>query len=409
MTSSNTEDTTNPIRSPWPYLCLVFLTYALTNFNLHRLQPILPTVMATFNIDVAQAGVLISTATFLNIIITFPIGIMITKIGIRRAGLLSMAFLFCGALIGSAVTSYSSTIIALVLGGIGNVFISVSGLAFIGLLFRKKNNVTSTSIFIASATFAQFLTFIILPRITTVGNIKPAWYIDCVMGFICFFLWLIFVRKAKIDRLMAENTDNDLNEDDKEIISSYIRRVLGNSMIWKQAFSIFIFTVAVVGALGYLPTYLVSERGWELKYASSICSLNALVACVSAISSGIISDRLNTKKWIFFGIVILLALLRILQITVPGGSILVAVTILQGVPSGGTSQVISSVTHLIKDPRENSIRAAMLITSQLCGIALGPVIFGYLIRSLGYNTSFIILAPLALISLFGIFSIKNAR
>lgn len=398
-----------PIRSPWPYLALIFLAYVLTNFNTYRLQPILPTVMGTLNIDVAQAGVLISAATFLNIFITLPIGLMISKIGIRKAGLLSMALLFCGTVIGNAISSYRFIIIAMLLGGIGNVFIAVSGPVFINLLFRKGHAATAMSIFTASSTAAQFMTFILLPRITGIGNIKPAWRIDMVLSFVSFVLWIFFVRRAMIAGLMETHERYNTNTKPEETDASHIKAVLKNRSIWKLALSICCFMIAAIGVLGYLPSYLVTERGMELSRASSICSFNALTGFVCAICAGFLADRFKTYKWIFFAAGLVMAALRVLQVTVPAGPLLVAVTVMQGIPAAGPGMVFSAVTQAVSHPKEKSTGVAVVMTGFLCGNALSPLIFGALVRSFGYTTAYFILAPFTLVSLIGIFTVKSVK
>jgi len=365
--------------------------------------------MATLNIDVAQAGMLISAATLINIFITAPIGFMISKIGIRKAGLLSMAFLFSGSLIGSFMTSYHTIMIAMFLGGVGHVFISVSGLVFINLLFSKGKLATATSIYTSSGVTAQFVTFILLPNITSIGNIKPAWRIDLVLAFVCFLLWIIFVQKRFITNLEQENAGGGENEKPLEEGSSYVKRVLTNPSIWKLSFSLFLFMIVAMGVLGYLPSYLVSERGFDLKFASFICSFNALVGFVCMIFAGFLADRFNTNKWIFFVATVVMAALRLLQVTVPMGPLLIMITVIQGIPAAGPTMIFSAIGRVVTDPKEKSIAMAIVMTAFLTANALSPLIFGFLVRSMGYSFSHMILAPVAVISLIGIFTVKNLK
>ena len=407
--SSNLEEKTMSVRSPWPYLGLLFLTYILTMSNAYRLQPILPTVMKTLNIDEAQAGVLISAATITNIFITPFVGILIAKIGLRMAGLLSMVFLFSGTAIGSTVTAYHSIIIAMLLGGIGNAFIAVSGMAFVNLLFREGNRSTATGIFTSSGTAAQIITFLLLPRITAVGNIKPAWRIDMVLSFLCFMMWIIFVKKSMVTRLTEESERGSTDEKTPGSSASYVKSALKNPSIWKLILSLFLFVASIAGGVSYNPSYLVHVRGFELQFASLICSISAVVAFCSTVFGGFLSDRLNTNKWIFFTAALIMVATRLLQVYVPTASLIIAVILLQGLPGVGPSMVFSALTRAIPDPRERIIGVTMAMSAFLSGIAVSPIVFGYLIRAFGYNTSYIIMMPVTLISLIGVFSVKGVK
>jgi predicted MFS family arabinose efflux permease len=407
MPSNTDEKVASPIL-PWFYLFLVFFTYFLAGFNTYRLQPILPTVMETLNVDVVSAGGLISSATFLNIFLTLPVGLFIAKIGIRVAGLLSIILLLIGSIIGSFLVGYTPVIIAQAVAGIGNVFVVVSGPVFISLLFSRKGHSTAMGIFTSALTAAQFATFTMLPNITVPGNINPAWRVSLVLILVDALLWLVFVNKKMVASLIKKQETLGTNNKDDEG-SHFIRDTLKNMSVWQLSIGLFFFMLCAIGVLGYLPSYLVTERGMELSRASLLCSFNALLGLICAIGAGVLADRFKTHKWIYLGAVLVMSSMRFLQPTVPMGIFLFAITILQGVPAAGPGMVFSAVTSLVKNPKQKSIATSIVMTGFLCGTALGPLFFGSLVRSLGYTTSFYILIPLCLLGLIGMLTVKGVK
>jgi ACS family glucarate transporter-like MFS transporter len=396
--------------SPWFYLSLIFFTYVLAGLNTYRLQPILPRIMETLKIDTAQAGLLVSSATFLNIFITLPVGLAVSKIGVRAAGLWCLFFLLAGSAVGSFFNGYSGIMIAQSVAGLGNVLIAVSGPVFINLLFADGRLPIAMGIFTSSLTTAQFISFIVLPRITGVDKIGPAWWISFGLVIFALLCWIIFIPGVLIAHLIKKQTAHHVTEETHDNSTGfYIKKSLKNISIWQLASGLFFFMLSAIGVLSYLPSYLVVERGMDLSGASLICGFNAAVGFFCAILAGFLADKLKTCKWIYLTAVIIMAGLRILQPLVPAGFFLVLITVIQGIPAAGTGMVFSAVTSVISHPKEKSIGVSIVTTGFLCGTAISPLLFGFLVRSLGYTTSFFMMVPVAFLGLIGMFAAKGVK
>jgi predicted MFS family arabinose efflux permease len=365
--------------------------------------------METLNIDVAQAGLLVSSATFLNIFITLPMGFAIAKIGVRTAGLLCIIFLLAGSVVGSLFNSYGGIMIAQSVSGLGNVLIAILGPVFINLLFSKKGLPAAMGIFTSSLTTAQFMTFVLLPRITGVAKISPAWLLSLGLAFIAFLFWIFFVSGDLVVHLTREQKSQIEDGEHDKTMGVYIRAVLKNRSIWQFAAGLFFFMLSAIGVLSYLPSYLVAERGFELGRASLICSFNAVVGFFCAIFAGFLAEKLKTYKWIYLMAVVIMACLRIFQPLVPSGLLLILITIIQGIPAAGPGMMFSAMTSIISHPKEKSIGVSIVMTGVLCGTALGPFLFGLLIRSLGYTAGFFIMIPIAFLGLVGMFTAKGVK
>jgi MFS family permease len=133
--------------SPWFYLGIICLANFLCGFNTGRLLPIIPRLLKNLNIDIGQAGVLMSSSTILNIFITVPLGFFIAKIGVLKGGYISLTALLIGSLIGSFLGRYSFIFVAQLIGGIGYAVMAVTGPTFINLLFDRKRVATAMGFF----------------------------------------------------------------------------------------------------------------------------------------------------------------------------------------------------------------------------------------------------------------------
>jgi MFS family permease len=337
-------------------------------------------------------------------------GFAVAKIGLRTAGLLCIVLLLAGAGIGSFFNNYNGIIISQSVSGLGNVLIAVSGPVFINLLFVKKGLSLAMGIFTSGLTTAQFITFSLLPRITGVGKISPAWRLSFGLAIAAFLFWLFFISRTLIVNLSGgQKASYVIDGEQDKSTGFYIKKVLKNISIWQLAAGLFFFMLSATGVLSYLPSYLVAERGIELGRASLICSFNAAVGFFCAIFAGFLAEKLKTHKWIYLMAVVIMAGLRVFQPLVPSGFLLVLITVIQGIPAAGPGMMFSAVTSVISHPKEKSIGVSIVMTGFLCGTAVSPLLFGLLVRSFGYTTGFFMMIPIAFLGLIGMFTAKGVK
>jgi MFS family permease len=299
-------------------------------------------------------------------------------------------------------------------GGIGYATMAVIGPTFINMLFDRKRVATAMGFFMGGAMMGQFLAFLVLPLVTTADYIAPAWIGTFALSIIVILFWLFFIKRSLIVDLMAKAngniqfkfvTKNEKNESENiaEVPS------LRNKKVWQIVAGAFFCIVSVVCALSFLTTYLVEERGMTLELSSSLVGFAYVVAFVFSITAGRLSDKFQTFKWVYFASTMVMVLLRILQVTVPSGFFICLIVVLQGIPALGTPLLYSAVQTLVSSTKQKTIAVSMVTTGSICGTALGPICFGYLVREAGYFYSSLVLIPVSLLALIGMMTIKEIK
>jgi MFS family permease len=400
--------------SPWFYLGILCLANFLCGFNTGRLLPIIPRLLKNLNIDIGQAGVLMSSSTILNIFITVPLGFFIAKIGVVKGGYISIIALFAGSLIGSFFNRYFFIFAAQLIGGIGYATMAVTGPTFINMLFDRRRVATAMGFFMGGTMMGQFLAFLLLPLVTSDTYIASAWLGTFCISIITILLWVFFIKKSLVLDLSAKAGKNieaqgaGKNEKDESGNAGEISS-LKNKKVWQIVAGAFFCIASVVSALSFLTAYLVEERGMSLELSSSLVGFAYVVGFAFAITAGRLSDKFQTFKWVYFASTIVMVLLRIFQVTVPNGFFLCLIVVLQGIPALGTPILYSAVQTLVSSTRQKTIAVSMITTGSICGTALAPICFGYLVKGLGYFYSSLLLVPVSLLALIGMMTVKEIK
>jgi cyanate permease len=378
-------------RSPYFYLAIIVFSYMVVGINMYRLQPILPTIMETLGVAENAAGFLVTCGTIMSVFLTIPSGMLVRKIGIHQAGRIGLLLLFAGSLLGSFFTSYGIIVCVQLIAGTGGALLTVVFPSFISRLFGQRNTLPM-GIYNAGQTAAQFLAFNLLPRMTSIGNIKPAWLLTLGVSFLAFAFWVRYTRQAAaIEEPQAQGEER----------SQETRSILSNGRAVRLAIGGFFNMLSTSCMLGYLSTYLVLERGMMLEQAAGLCSLNALVALACSLGSCAFVQRFGKSKWVYLISIILMSALRVLQVWVPDGLALAAIVILQGLPAMGTTLIHAAAPQRARNLQEQPSVIALVTTGTMSGMAIGSSFFGSLVSTVGYTNAFLILAAVSFLSLIG--------
>lgn len=75
-------------KSPWTILVVMLISMVAGAICMNKVAPVLSNIMADLNITSgSQAGLLMSIFTFSGIILSIPMGVLITKYGTFKTGL----------------------------------------------------------------------------------------------------------------------------------------------------------------------------------------------------------------------------------------------------------------------------------------------------------------------------------
>lgn len=374
---------------------LLALCYCAAGMNLYKVQPMLPSVMATLGIGEGLAGALISAGSVASIFLILPFGSLLNRWGFRKSGLLGLGLGLLGALTGCLSETFPVLLLSQTIASCGNAMFAVLGPSMIAQGVPARHRTMAMTLYTLAQTAAQFLMYNLIPRITAPGRIAPAWYLTTAVTAVLLAIWLVWMHPAE-----PEAEDGHRRE-------GYFTALRQCPAAGQMAVGGFFYMLSAMCALSFLPAYLTAERGMDLAAGASLVSVADLVGIAFAFLGAYLADRLGTRKWVYFALVAVMAALRVLQVAVPDGLPLFLVVAMQGLPAGGTSLLLATVPVYARTPAERTASISLINTASMTGVFLSSLLFGNLVSAWGYAPAFLLIAPVTLLALIGMMTVKN--
>lgn len=391
--------------SPYFYLLILILQYLTAGFCQYKLQPILTYLMEGMSISEASAGFLVSALSILSVVLAIPFGVLMGKIGPRRTGILATLVTIAGSLLGTFfTTNYVMLFISQLIVGIGICGTSILGPYIIACLFKPELRGRANGWYITGGTIAQLLMYNLVPRITSVSDVTPAWWFTAVYGIVILVIWVLFIT----DEVAPPMNQEAVEKEEKESHKLGLVDALKDPKVLQLCIGGFAFMMSTMAVLSFTPTYLTLGRNYDPVTASSLVSVAAIVGAFSTAIGGTLSDLLKTRKWIYFGALMWMCISRILIVVLPDGILLNLVIWGQGIPSVAMGLIYTVAGENIAPEKASVGMSAINMFIGLGGL-FATALFGVFADALGYTLTFVIFAVITLFGLIGVNTIKGVK
>jgi MFS family permease len=175
-----------------------------------------------------------------------------------------------------------------------------------------------------------------------------------------------------------------------------LRGVLRNRDLWLISFLFGCFNFVFMAFMTWAPTFLHEIRGASLSDASLMVSLVAVLSLVSCPTAGWISDQIHSRKVICVLPMILMMLLFPLTFSVKAELFLPLVIALGFIGGFVPTGVLAAGVEVVGDERLGGMAMAVIQIGQNSGMLLGPLVFGWMVESMGgWPSAFWTLAPVS--------------
>jgi nitrate/nitrite transporter NarK len=376
----------------WVILLVAFLASVAAPLNQFKVPPLMPVLMEAFQLSLGQAGMLMSIFALTGLILALPAGIIMQKLGPKVAGLIAVGSLAVGSLLGVVSSTAGLMLFSRVIEGIGMGLIAVVAPATITMWFPREKQGVPLGLWATWVPVGSLIMYNLAPWLATTFGWQAVWWFGAGFAVITFVLYGLLMRTpptASSPRQSgaAAPTPPKLSEG------------LANRDIWLLAVHFSCFAGAFLAFGTFFPTFLATERGYDLGQAAFIASLSTMVILFSAPLAGWVSDQIGSRKLVYTVPFILTALMFLLPFRLFGWQIYVFL-IVQGLMVGAIpTATFAAVPEVMNKPQLAGIGMAILMTGQNLGMFVGPAVFGGLIESIGWVTAGILLIPVCAVGI----------
>ena len=359
------------------------------------MYPLLPYIAITYELNYTQTG-LIKTVFDLGAALTqLPAGIISDRIS--EFWLIGSANLWVG--IGVILMSLATTNIMFLgmsfITGIGGGVQHPVGARFVSRGSDPKSLFTSIGIL----NFSGDLGKIIAPIIVALLVVSFGWQ-KCLL--FVGITGIILVLGSMVMNLSISKSSNNANsiQTPTSTNNSKLLSVIDAQFVVLMMAG-FIDSMIRTATLTFIP-FIFIAKGMTTLRTTLIFTILYSGGAIGKFSSGWLSDRYNAFSIIFATKIVVSILLPIILITnIPIGTVLVFIL---GIGLNGTSSVLYGIVAKITNPETRGKAYGIYYTSTEVGVAIAPILFGFIADSYSLNSSMI---GISIISLLVIILSKN--
>ena len=381
------------MRSPWFILIIILLASMAAPLNQFKVPPVMPLLMEAFGASAAQAGLLMSLFAITGLLLAIPAGFIFQKLGYRLTGIIAILSLVIGAGWGALSRGFDIMLASRFIEGAGMSLMSVVAPAVIALWFSPKTRGKAMGIWAVWVPLGSTIMFLLAPALAGRWNWPGVWWFGCFYAVLVGFLYLRFLKSNP-----GQPSERKGKDSSSKLPNQGLARVLSNRDLWLISLLFACFNFVFIALITWAPTFLQQARGISLARAAFLVSLTSILSIIACPTSGWVSDRTGTRKWVTVIPMVFMAPLFPLFFSA-GETGFLALAVLVGfiggfVPTG----VFAGAVEAVGDERLGGMAMAVIQIGQNAGMLLGPLVMGWVIESGGgWQTAFWVLAPVSIL------------
>lgn len=364
---------------------------------LNKVAPIVPVLTESMGLSGAgQAGLLMSVFVFSGIFLAIPSGVIIAKLGYYKTGIIALAAILAGSVVGALDLGYAVMLGSRIVEGVGLILLMTLGPAAVASSFDDKRRGSAMGLLMCFMAFGQIAMFNLAPRIAEAGAWENVWWFTAAYAVVFLVVWVVALRNLDASLAAAGAPSGTEADAAPAPVKLFSKDVFLNKGVWLIGITLMVYLIAEQGVISFLPTYLAEVRGMDAAAASSIVSIAPLVGIPVGIVAGMVSDKMGSRKKPLGVLMLASAVTYALMPTFPTGVFVVLVVLFGIAVMGIVGLCFSAVAELVP-PAQGDMAVALLNTFQWVGIFLSSSLVGLLIEAFGWDVMFYLMVPLAVV------------
>lgn len=388
---------------------LLWLLYFFDYVDRMVVVSLFPFLKADWGLTDAQCGAMVSAVYWAIILFSFPVSILIDRWS-RKKSIGIMAVLWSLATAACALTkNFGQLFVARTAIGIGEAGYAPGGTAMISALYPEKRRAFMVGIWNASIPIGMAAGIVIGGLIASHWGWRHAFGIVALPGLVIAILFF-FVKDYKTVGLEKKFDPKQAKKESDPVMRKMskmdiVRTFAGTPSLLLTYFGFAGMMFTSISMSTFLPTYFQRVQGFELQKATLLASGIMLTSIVGSPLGGWIADtwmKKNIRARLlvpsisgFLAAVLFIGGFHLFS----GGILQYGIFLLAGIASIAWASSAIAVTQDVVHPGLRAVSYALcVITQNLLGSSLGPVVTGAFSDRYGILVALKIASMTALIS-----------
>jgi len=390
----------------WVVLFATYMASLAAPLNLFKVPPMLTTLEPIFNLSQTDQGYLMSVFSIMGFVLAIPAGFILKRFGIKMTILCAVAALAVGAGVGAISETLGLLFLGRFIEGAGMGLIMVSAPLAISLWFPADKRGLPMGLWASCVGVGNTVMFILAPKLAAPSQAdlsqtyhwENVWWLGALFAAFSFILFAIFFRMPKKDEV-AQSPAPAGSESAPEAQPSLIK-AMANKNLWLLSIAFLTFNLVIMALNTFYPVFLEVVRNYSKESASSTTSLLMMVAILSAPLGSFVSDKLRSRKIVIVVPFIIIAGMFFCPFSMEGAGMTQIYLIVMGLMMGPIAPIIlAAVPETMPSPQTIGIGMGIAALGQNVGMFIGPVLFGYLLETVSWQTTGYVMIPICLIGI----------
>ena len=300
---------------------LVLAGHLSVGLNVFAASPLLPLAIDDYDVNRATAGLLVALPLLMAAALGLPSGVLIARIGLRRAFIIGWTAVALVSLSGWA-PNFTALVLLRSATGLGFAFILTATGPLLMQWFRPKEVTVMNALTTAALSLGIALSVATAAPLAELMDWQMALTIYALPGIVGLLAWLVLGRVSGGTPMTGAG-----------ISFREVWAVLRNRTVVILLAADAGILVQYAAFTGWLPTFYNEDRGISLSQAGFITGMLPLVGVFAVLAGGVIALRVASPRVLFVGSGVLAGLGGLGAFLLPGPALIYPAIVILGIGS----------------------------------------------------------------------------
>lgn len=348
----------------------LFLVATAVTAVQYKIPTIMVPVMQYFEIDAFAASWLMSIFTFVGIIFSLPVGMLARKFQPKRVILAAVVLVCIASVAGAFAQNVFLLLATRAMEGVALVCVIACGPIVIQQCVDPRRIGTASGIWMLGGMIGATLAGVTTPLLYNLTGFTGLWLIYAVFVAITGVILAVVVKPRCPSESEIADTQSKRSFQEK-LRGEYSVFLKPNTWAFYLPFGI--FQILLLSVLSYAPTSM-QQQGMDASLSGFISTLPMLLAIISSVAVGALSDALHRCKPLFVAGMLAMAICTPILLTLTDIPMWVAVVAMGLLAMGVPTVAISAYPSILGDPKLMTVGMGVLMLVQSIGQFLGSLI-----------------------------------
>jgi sugar phosphate permease len=277
----------------------------------------LPLIREDLGLDFTQAGMLAVSTTATYALMQIPAGFISDRLGPHRLFVVGLLGTNATYLLFSVLQSFGPLLVTQAVSGVFRALVFAPGLILMTTHFSAARRSTAMGLYVAGGFSSNIVLSLVGPLMVDALGWRRLFFISALVALLSVVGYWRFGTVVPLEPSAVRVRLADLGQ------------VLKEPVVWMASVVQYVRLAMVTGITFWLPSYLVGERGYDLRTAGLIVALGALLTAPSNFIGGYLADRLDRPMLVIRISLAALVVCALALVRVPTLPMVVAVVAVQ--------------------------------------------------------------------------------